>query len=147
MSSQNVTLFINKDSKGTRNAAGKTLGQFVKEAAQSAGLRNFSVYVDGEKVDSKMAKEPISTSVKEIQLIAKDARGFSEQWSMDTMEAEEREEKARKEQEAKAERDRQAAASRPFPVAPSMSSAPASAITQEVNLKVNLLLVVKVQTQ
>lgn len=69
-----VHLVINGESKGTVESGNITLGDFVTAHAQRAGMRSFSVMVDGQKVDTSATGKPL-TGVTKVELVAKDARG------------------------------------------------------------------------
>lgn len=69
-----VLLFVNGRDKGTVDTSGQKLGAFVTAQAQNAGIRTFSVYIDGRKADTSDANKTL-TSVSKIELVAKDARG------------------------------------------------------------------------
>ena len=69
-----VLLFVNGQEKGTIDTSGKKLGEFVTAQAQHAGIRTFSVYIDGRKADTSDSGKAL-TSVSKIELVAKDSRG------------------------------------------------------------------------
>jgi hypothetical protein len=70
-----VELVVNGTKKGKmRPAAGQTLGAFLKEKATLYGVRTFSAFADGRKLDTTDASKPL-TSIKSIEIVAKDARG------------------------------------------------------------------------
>lgn len=52
----------------------QTLGQMVNSLATNKGFRAFSVYADGQKLTTADSAKPAS-SFKEIDIVAKDARG------------------------------------------------------------------------
>lgn len=71
-----IELVINGQSKGKVNPGAQTLGQFVKAYAHSYGIRTFSVYLDGEKVDTEQASDVLAQSgATKLEIVAKDARG------------------------------------------------------------------------
>ena len=69
-----VLLYVNGRDKGTVDTSGQKLGAFVTAQAQHAGIRTFSVYIDGRKADTSDAGKAL-TGVSKIELVAKDARG------------------------------------------------------------------------
>ena len=69
-----VSLSINGTDKGSVPTGGKTLGTFVREQAQIAGVRAFSVYLNGQKMDTANAGDALPDGA-ELELVAKDARG------------------------------------------------------------------------
>lgn len=69
-----VLLYVNGLEKGTVDTSGQKLGAFVTAQAQRAGIRTFSVYIDGRKADTSDAGKAL-TGVSKIELVAKDARG------------------------------------------------------------------------
>ena len=71
-----VALFVNGNSQGVVDSGRQTIGEFAIAQAQRAGVRSFSVYLDGRKIDTSDAKKPL-TGVGKVEIVAKDARGSS----------------------------------------------------------------------
>ena len=72
-----VQLLVNGQDKGMVSVAGRVLGEFVTQKATSAGVRNFSVYVDGAKVnrDAAVAKlDDPNHPITKIEIVSKDSR-------------------------------------------------------------------------
>lgn len=70
-----VELTVNKNSKGRQRVnPGETLGAFLKRSAQTYGVRTFSAFADGRKLDTADAAKPL-TGIQSIEIIAKDSRG------------------------------------------------------------------------
>lgn len=69
-----VELVINGQSRGAVETEGAKLGAFVAAAAQRAGIRTFSVYADGQKLDTAAAGRSLG-QIARIEIVAKDARG------------------------------------------------------------------------
>jgi len=69
-----VLLYVNGRKRGTIDTSGKKLGEFVTAQAQNAGIRTFSVYIDGRKADTSDANKTLE-NVSKVELVAKDARG------------------------------------------------------------------------
>jgi hypothetical protein len=72
-----VKVTVNGSNKGNlRSTPGQTVGAFLKYWAQSYSVRTFSAYADGRKLDtSDSSKLMASSGFKEIEIVAKDARG------------------------------------------------------------------------
>jgi uncharacterized protein YabE (DUF348 family) len=70
-----VKLTVNGSEKGPVDTPATTVGEFVSAQAKQFGLRTFNVYLDGKKADKDAATIDLST-VKQVELIAKDARGL-----------------------------------------------------------------------
>lgn len=71
-----VEVFVNGTSKGRKaTTPGETLGQFLNRQAQSYGVRAFSAYADGRKLDTNGVSGP-AVSVGKVEITAKDARGI-----------------------------------------------------------------------
>jgi len=70
-------LMLNGQSKGKFNISGKTLGNIIRDAAKSYGLRTFSVYVDGrsQQLDTHAPEVTAVCVAQKIDLVAKDSRG------------------------------------------------------------------------
>ncbi len=70
-----IQLTVNGTARGSVTApAGQTVGQFLRYQAQRWGVRSFSAYADGRKLDTADDAEPLN-SISEIEIVAKDARG------------------------------------------------------------------------
>lgn len=69
-----VALYVNGNSRGQVDTNNKTLAEFVREKASNAGIRTFSVYVDGLKADTSMGGSKLDKFAK-VEIVAKDARG------------------------------------------------------------------------
>lgn len=69
-----IEVVINGNSSSVEVSPGTTLIDFVTEQAQGAGIRTFSVYIDGQKADTSQAGKDITTASK-VEIVAKDARG------------------------------------------------------------------------
>ena len=69
-----VALFVKGRSKGVVDTTGQRLGSFVTEHAQRAGIRSFSVYVDGLESNTSH-KDQTMAGISKIEIVAKDARG------------------------------------------------------------------------
>jgi hypothetical protein len=70
-----VKLSVNGTPKGDVSfTPGTTLNAFVVTQARLAGIRTFSVYVDGDKLNTEDASDPIEAGVQ-IEIVAKDSRG------------------------------------------------------------------------
>lgn len=69
-----VELFVNGESRGTINVAGQTLGQFVSQQVNRAGIRSFSVYVDNAKIGKSQGNMDMGT-IGKVEIVSKDARG------------------------------------------------------------------------
>lgn len=72
-----VDLVVNGTKKGkVRPQAGQSLGAFLKEKATYYGVKTFSAFADGRKLDTADAAKPL-TGIKSIEIVAKDARGLT----------------------------------------------------------------------
>lgn len=71
--SNSVELIVNGESRGSFPATG-TIGDFVRSHASRAGLKSFSVYVNGTKFFTEQANQAL-TSGSRVELVAKDSRG------------------------------------------------------------------------
>ena len=72
-----IEVFVNSSNKGRHPAlAGETLGQFLDRMAYKYGVRTFSAYADGRKLETSGVSGS-AAAVKSIELTAKDARGVS----------------------------------------------------------------------
>lgn len=69
-----VALYVNGSSQGNQLTEGETIGSFTQKWAQDKGIRTYSVYVDGRKVDATEAGARLTNAVK-VEIVAKDARG------------------------------------------------------------------------
>ena len=70
-----VELVVNGTKKGrVRINPGENIGAFLTRQAQAYGVRTFSAFGDGRKLDTVEAKNAL-TGIKQIELVAKDARG------------------------------------------------------------------------
>ena len=69
-----VLLLINGRTQGNVEVGKATMKEFVTSQAQRAGIRTFSVYADGAKLDSSDANKPASSFAK-FEIVAKDSRG------------------------------------------------------------------------
>lgn len=70
-----VNLTVNGgDTQAVEIAAGTTLAAFVRQHASAAGIRTFSVYVDGQKMTTEQGNLDISHA-QSIEIVAKDSRG------------------------------------------------------------------------
>jgi hypothetical protein len=72
-----VKLTVNGSEKSPlQSPAGETLGQFLKRAATLYGVRTFSAYADGRKLDTSDAAKSV-TGIEQVTIVAKDSRGTS----------------------------------------------------------------------
>jgi len=69
-----VILVVNGNNKGTMDTSGLKFGEFVIQHANRAGIRSFSVYVDGMKADTSYKEKPM-TAFHKVEIVAKDQRG------------------------------------------------------------------------
>ena len=71
-----VQLFVRGSDYGQVDVNGQKLADFAVAQARSAGIRTFSVYADGEKVEpgSKQANSKADAFAK-IEIVPKDSRG------------------------------------------------------------------------
>lgn len=70
-----IELTVNGSKKGkVKPNAGETLGAFLKRNATVYGVRTFSAFADGRKLDTADASKA-TTGIKAIEIVAKDARG------------------------------------------------------------------------
>lgn len=72
--SSKVELIVNGSSKGQVTTAGHTVGSFVDEKAKYYGIKAFSVYLDGSKLDTTQATRNLN-GVGKVEIVAKDSRG------------------------------------------------------------------------
>lgn len=86
-----VEVKVNGSNKGRKTInSGETLGAFLKRMAQLYGVRTFTAYADGRKLDTSHASGSL-TGYQSIEIVAKDARGDlrpSERkfiWSVDSL--------------------------------------------------------------
>jgi len=71
-----IKLTVNGSDKGRMNASpAENLGAFLKRAATQYGVRTFSAYADGRKLDTSDAAKPV-TGITAIEIVAKDSRGL-----------------------------------------------------------------------
>lgn len=68
-----IKLVVNGDNKGEVDREA-TLGAFASKYAKQYGLRNFAVFVDGEKQFTENSGDSIEGATS-IELVPKDARG------------------------------------------------------------------------
>lgn len=72
-----VEVFVNGSSKGRKPlVAGETLGAFINRQAQAYGVRTFSAYADGRKLETSGVGGPVNGTQK-LEITAKDARGHN----------------------------------------------------------------------
>jgi hypothetical protein len=69
-----VLLFINGRAQGEVDTTNKTLGEFAVEHASRAGIKSFSLNVDGAKADSTVMGNSMGEYTK-VEIVAKDTRG------------------------------------------------------------------------
>ena len=69
-----VSLTVNGVESTVDVAAGTTLLDFVRKHATAAGIRTFSVYVNGQKALTEQSGMDISTA-NSVEIVAKDSRG------------------------------------------------------------------------
>lgn len=69
-----VLLYVNGNDRGFHSAGEMTLGQFAIARAQANSIRTFSIYANGQKMDTSAANLPVS-SFKKIEIVTKNARG------------------------------------------------------------------------
>jgi hypothetical protein len=70
-----IELVVNGSKKGkAKPGANQTVGAFLKEKATLYGVRTFSAFADGRKLDTADSAKPLS-GIKSIEIVAKDARG------------------------------------------------------------------------
>lgn len=70
-----IEVTVNGSNKGRKAAsAGETLGQFIDRMAKQYGVRTFSAYSSGRKLETSGVAGP-ATEHRAIELVAKDARG------------------------------------------------------------------------
>lgn len=70
-----VVLVVNGSDKGVKPVGDHTLSQFVMAQATIYGIRNFSVYLDGNKATTKQSGMSLR-GVAKVEIVAKDARGI-----------------------------------------------------------------------
>jgi acylphosphatase len=72
-----IKVVVNGSDKGRKpTTAGETLGQFLNRMASYFGVRTFSAYADGRKLETNAVNGPV-TAVREVEITAKDSRGVS----------------------------------------------------------------------
>jgi hypothetical protein len=70
-----VRLVVNGNDKGTVEVKdGTSIIDFVRQQAQAAGIRTFSVYLNDEKLDTSDASDNLEPDSK-VEIVAKDSRG------------------------------------------------------------------------
>lgn len=69
-----VALFINGRDKGLVDTHGQKLGAFAVRHADDAGIRSFSLYADGVKLDTG-DKDRSLAGISKLEIVTKDARG------------------------------------------------------------------------
>lgn len=69
-----VTVFINGVNRGRVKTENLSIASFAIQQAQAYGIRTFSVYVDGRKVDVEAGNQDLSTATQ-VEIVAKDSRG------------------------------------------------------------------------
>ena len=69
-----VVLLINGRDKGVVDTTGTKMREFVEARAKAAGIRTFTVYLDGQKANTSMGGMPMSRFGK-VEILAKDSRG------------------------------------------------------------------------
>lgn len=69
-----VRVYVNGDERGNVETTGRKLGEFAVSQAQNYGVRTFSVYADGRKVDTSEAGKSLA-GITKLEIVAKDARG------------------------------------------------------------------------
>jgi hypothetical protein len=67
-------LFVNGSSRGHVETSGMTLGEFAINHANRQGIRSFSLYANGQKVDTSQSNIPM-TGIHKVEIVAKDSRG------------------------------------------------------------------------
>ncbi len=67
-------VFINAESKGTFDSSNQTIIEFAMKHANLAGVHNFSLYANGQKLSKQEAALPASNFAK-IEIVSKDSRG------------------------------------------------------------------------
>lgn len=73
-SNPQVEVVVNGSSKGT-TATTQNIGDFVKAQAMRYGIRTFSVYLDGRKLDTSEASNSFPAGTTKLEIVTKDARG------------------------------------------------------------------------
>ena len=71
---QEVTLFVNGVNKGRVKTENLSIASFAIQQAQTYGIRTFSVYVDGRKVEVDAGNQDLSNA-SQVEIVAKDSRG------------------------------------------------------------------------
>jgi hypothetical protein len=72
-----VEVTVAGSNKGRKQInAGETLGQFLNRMAATYGVRTFSAYADGRKLDTSNVNVS-AVGVQKLELIMKDARGWA----------------------------------------------------------------------
>ena len=69
-----VQLFVNGRDRGVVNTSNQTLGEFAVYHAQQQGIKSFSLYADGAKMDTGDAKKSLA-QISKVEIVTKDARG------------------------------------------------------------------------
>lgn len=71
-----VDLTVNGSKKSPfQSQPGETLGMFLKRAATYYGVRTFSAYADGRKLDTSDAAKSLA-DITAVEIVAKDSRGY-----------------------------------------------------------------------
>lgn len=73
-SNPQVELVVNGSTKGTFTPT-SNIGEFVKSKAMQYGIRTFSVYLDGRKLDTNEAGNSFPAGTTKLEIVTKDARG------------------------------------------------------------------------
>lgn len=76
--SVSITINGSKKPNSTPNA-NETLGMFLKRIAQFYGVRTFSAFSNGGKLDTGstlLTQTPLAAHVTAIEIVAKDSRGI-----------------------------------------------------------------------
>lgn len=71
---QEVTVVVNGVDKGRVRTNNLSIASFAIQQAQAHGVRTFSVYVDGRKVDVDDGNQDL-TNASQVEIVAKDSRG------------------------------------------------------------------------
>jgi hypothetical protein len=69
-----VALYVNGSSQGIVDTNGKTLETFVREVVNRAGIRTFSVYLDGARALTNQGNMSLA-GVAKMEIVSKDTRG------------------------------------------------------------------------
>jgi hypothetical protein len=70
-----VELLVNGHPKQKASVAGRTLGEIIRNTSRMYGIKTFTVYADGRKVSLDDSSLTSVCTAKQIDLVAKDARG------------------------------------------------------------------------